>query len=131
MKTSICIAAISIVLITVLAGMFYFNSFSDPMPDSSLEVNSLKALADGQIILNLSQNNDELGVINAVVIDGECYLWSHGSNENSSILKGQTKQWSMTGFLFNMVLGNWTTRYSLGIGPLIFFWCLTQSTLVG
>lgn len=96
MKTPIWISTISIILIaTVLGSIFYLNSLPDPTSPNSLEISSLQASSDGQIIFNISQNIDQSSVIDAVVINGERYLWSYGSQENSTILKGQTKEWKI------------------------------------
>ncbi|MBT8171495.1 protease complex subunit PrcB family protein, partial [Candidatus Bathyarchaeota archaeon] len=96
MKTTIWITIISVILIaTVLGSIFYFHSLPDPTQLDSLEVNSLKVLADGQVTFNISQKNDETRVIEAIVVNGERYSWSHGSQENSTILKGETKEWSI------------------------------------
>jgi len=96
LKTTIWISAVSVILIaSVLVSIFYFQSLPDPTQLNSLEVDSLKALADGQVSFNVSLNDFESGVIDAVVVNGERYSWSHGSQENSTIHKGETKQWSI------------------------------------
>ncbi len=96
LKTTIWISAVSVILIaSVLVSIFYFQSLPNPTQLNSLEVDSLKALADGQVSFNVSLNDSESGVIDAVVVNGERYSWSHGSQENSTIRKGETKQWSV------------------------------------
>ena len=95
MKT-IWVSAISVILIvTVVGSILYFQSLTDPAQLKSLEVDNLTALANGQISFDVSLNEFESGVIEGVVVNGESYLWSHGSQENSTILKGETKQWSI------------------------------------
>jgi hypothetical protein len=106
MKTKIWILAVSIILIaTVIAGIFYFESLLEPsQPDPSpipstpggkLLVDNLSALANGQVSFNVTLDKYEFGIIEAVVVNGERYLWSDGSQKNPTILKDETKQWSI------------------------------------
>ncbi len=106
MKNKIWISAVSIILIaTVTAGIFYYGfllepSKSDPSPLPSnpggqLLVTNLSASANGKVSFNITLNEYESGVIEAVVVNGERYSWSDGSQENTTILKDETKQWSM------------------------------------
>ncbi len=96
MKTTIWITAVSVILIaTILGSIFYFEFLTDPTQPDPLTVDNLKALADGQISFNITVNDYESSTIQGVVVNGERYSWSHGSKENSTILKGETKQWSI------------------------------------
>ncbi len=56
---------------------------------------NLSASANGKVSFNITLNEYESGVIEAVVVNGERYSWSDGSQENITILKDETKQWSM------------------------------------
>ena len=94
MKTTIWISAVSIILIAIVVGsIFYFESLREPSQPDPLVVDNLSALADGQVSFNVTLNDYESGIIERVVVNGERYSWSHGSQENSTILNDQTKQW--------------------------------------
>jgi len=94
MKTTIWITAASVILIaTVVGSIFYFGSLPEPSKLDPLVVDNLKALADGQVSFNVTLNDYESGIIEGVVVNGERYSWSDGSQENSTILKDETKQW--------------------------------------
>jgi len=94
MKTTIWITAVSVILIaTIIGSIFYFGTLTNPTQLDPLIVDNLKALTDGQITFNVTGNDYESSIINGVVINGEQYSWSNGSQENSTILKGETKQW--------------------------------------
>ena len=96
MKTNILITAVSVILMaTIIGSIFYFESLRTPTQQDPLIVDNLKALTDGQITFNITGNDYESSTIQGVVINGEQYSWSNGSNENSTILKGETKQWSI------------------------------------
>ena len=96
MKKTIWISAVSIILITSVVGsIFYFESLPEPSQPDPLVVDNLSALADGQISFSVTLNDYESGTIESVVVNGERYSWSHGSKENSTILKDETKQWSI------------------------------------
>ena len=96
MKTAILITAISIILVAVImGGILYFEFLANPTPPDPLIINNLKAQADGQISFNVTVKDHESSMIEKVVINGESYSWSHGSIENSTILKDDTKQWSI------------------------------------
>jgi hypothetical protein len=78
---------------TIIGSIFYFEFLTDPTQPNPLIVNNLKALADGQISFNVMANDYESSTIEGVLVNGERYSWSHGSKENSTILKGETKEW--------------------------------------
>jgi hypothetical protein len=96
MKTTVWITAVSVMLIGATMGsIFYFEFSTDPTQPVPLTVDNLKALADGQVSFNITVNDYEPSTIEGVVVNGKRYSWSHGSKENSTILKGETKQWSI------------------------------------
>jgi hypothetical protein len=96
MKTTIWITLVSVILIaTIIGSIFYFGILIDPNQPDPLIVDNLKALTDGQITFNVTGNDYESSTITGVAINGEHYSWSNGSQENSTILKGETKQWSI------------------------------------
>ncbi len=106
MKTKIWISAVSIILIaTVIAGIFYYEFLLEPSkpetspipstPGGQLLVNNLSASANGKVSFTVTLNEYESGIIETVVVNGERYSWSDGSQENPTILKDETKQWSM------------------------------------
>lgn len=96
MKTSIWITIAALILITTIMGsIFYFDLLSDPNQSNPLKVDNLKAQTDGQISFDVSVSEYESSTIEGVIINGERYLWSNGSQENSTILKNEIKQWSI------------------------------------
>jgi hypothetical protein len=96
MKTTIWIATVSVISIaTIMGGIFYFEFLTSPTQPDPLIVDNLEALADGQISFNVTVNDYESSIIKGVVVNGERYSWSHGGKENSTIFKGETKQWSI------------------------------------
>jgi hypothetical protein len=96
MKTTIWITTVSVILIAITLGsIFYFKFLTDPPQLDPLVVNNLKAQTDGQISFNVTLNDYESSTIEGVVVNGQRYSWSHGSKEDSTILKGETKQWSI------------------------------------
>ena len=94
-KKVIGILIVGILIATILGSIFYFEFLTNPTQPDPLAVDNLKALADGQISFNITVNDYESSNIQGVVVNGERYSWSHGSKENSTILKGETKQWSI------------------------------------
>ena len=94
MKTTLWITVASLILIAAIVGsIFYFESLPEPSQLAPLVVDNLSALADGKVSFNVTLIDHELGTIEGVVVNGERYSWSHGSQENSTILKDETKQW--------------------------------------
>jgi hypothetical protein len=95
MKTTILITAFSIILIAaIMIGILSFKFLANPELEP-LVIGNLKAQADGQISFNVTVKDYESSIIEEVVVNGERYLWSHGSKENSTILKDEPKQWSI------------------------------------
>jgi hypothetical protein len=97
MKTAIWITVVSVILIASIVGsIFYYGFSTDLTQPDPLMVDNLIAQADGQISFNVTVNDDyESILIEDVVVNGGRYSWSLGSKENSTILKGETKQWSI------------------------------------
>jgi len=96
MKTRIWITIAAMILIgTIIGSVFYFELLSDTNQSNPFKIDNLKAQADGQISFDVSVSDYESTTIERVIINGERYLWSSGSQENSTILKGETKQWSI------------------------------------
>jgi hypothetical protein len=109
MKTRIMVGALVFSLIVLILGVsLYYSTLVNPagsgkdqteLPDSpvsagQLKINYLVASSDGTLSFNVTLYDCDSGVIEAVIIDDESYLWSEGSAEDGSILKGETKSWS-------------------------------------
>ena len=94
------ILAITIVSIIVLAGsigaVYYYFSASPKNPDFEIYVHDLMASTDGQVSFNVTLQKGESGVLEAVYLNNTRYSWSEGSQENSTISKGEDKHWSVT-----------------------------------
>jgi len=98
MKHPIWIATASIITIVALIGAIYYFSPSPPssqIPEFQLDVNNLTALTDGQVSFNVSLNEGDSGTLEAVLLNDTRYSWSDGSQEDPTILKGETKHWSL------------------------------------
>jgi hypothetical protein len=106
MKTKIWIPVISIVLIASVVGSFiYYTSLTEPSqsdssdipsnPGNQLVVNNLSTFPDGQVSFNVTLDDYESSIIEGVIVNGERYSWSDGSQEDPSISKNETKQWSV------------------------------------
>ena len=65
-----------------------------PGSSGQLKINYLVASSDGTLSFNVTLYDCDSGVIEAVIIKGKSYLWSEGSAEDGTILKGETKSWS-------------------------------------
>ena len=81
----------------VLGVSLYYSTLVNPAdsgPTGQLKINSLTASSDGNLSFNVTLYDSDSGVIEAVIINGESYLWSEGSAEDGAILKGETKSWS-------------------------------------
>lgn len=102
MKSRIWKFAVTVILITsAVASILYFESLarlsqSDTSidPNNQLIVDNLSALPTGQVSFDVT-NENESGVIEAVIVNGKKYSWSEGSQEEPIILKNETKQWSI------------------------------------
>ena len=106
MKSIFWISTVTAIIIaSILGSIFYFNSTpestqpdpSDDTPNSGIQlvVDNLSALPDGQVSFKVSFNDDDSSVIEAVVINGERYSWLDGSQEDPTISKNETKEWSV------------------------------------
>ncbi len=106
MKTKIWISVISIVLVaSVVGSIFYYVSLTQPSqpnpsdvpsnPNNQLVVNNLSAFSDGQVSFDVALEDYEARFIEGIIVNGERYSWSDGSQEDPTISKNETKQWSV------------------------------------
>ena len=106
MKSVFWISTITVILIvSVMGSIFYFDSIAestqlDPTegtPNSGIQlvVENLSALPDGKISFKVSFNDEDSSVIEAVIVNGERYSWIDGSQEDPTISKNKTKEWSV------------------------------------
>ncbi|MFC1487439.1 protease complex subunit PrcB family protein [Thermoproteota archaeon] len=99
MKRIKVITIISIIILTVsIGGVIYFGSAnpSHLNPEFELNVHDLIASTDGQVSFNVTLQEGDSGIIEAVYLNNTRYSWSEGSQENSTISKGEDKHWSVT-----------------------------------
>ena len=105
MKHVMLIATVSIITTILIMGTaYYFPSMpsSSQLPEFKLNVNNLMASTDGQVTFNVTIQEGESGVIEAVYLNNTRYSWSDGSQEDSTIIRGEDKHWSInTGDLVN------------------------------
>jgi hypothetical protein len=98
MKHSIWIVVASLIIIGVLIGALYYFSYP-PAPSSSaelkLEVMDITASSNGQVSFNVFLIDGESGVLESVVLNDTHYSWSDGSSDSPTILKGESKHWSL------------------------------------
>ena len=109
MKSPIVVAAVALIMISMVAGFYFYNASSGsptdpspsptpsppaPIPGVQLQVNHLLASSNGTVSFDVSLYEYDSGVLEAVLINETRYSWSEGSTENTTILKGQTKYWS-------------------------------------
>ncbi|PVX26964.1 MAG: hypothetical protein CW716_04800 [Candidatus Bathyarchaeum sp.] len=95
MKQTWIIAA-SIITLVALIGTIY--CFAPIIPESSeikLNINNATALTNGLVSFNVTLADAESAVIESVFLNNTSYAWTDGSNETSTILKGETKHWSV------------------------------------
>ena len=103
MKQPIWISAASIIIVIALIGSIYFLSPPDDA-ELQLEVTNLTASTDGQVSFNVFLSQGNSGVLNSVVLNNTHYSWSDGSSNEPTILKGETKHWSVN--IGNLVNGS-------------------------
>jgi hypothetical protein len=109
MKSKVIVGALVFSLIALILGFsLYYSILVNPEgsgedqtdnPDSpgsvgQLKINYLAASSDGTVSFNVTLYDSDSGTIEAVIINGESYLWSEGSSDNGAFLKGETKSWS-------------------------------------
>jgi len=109
MKTQFIVGALVFSLIMLILGVsLYYSTLANPAgsgedqtedPTSpvsagQLKINYLAASSDGTLSFNVTLYDCDSGVIEAVIVNGKSYLWSEGSAEDGTILKGETKSWS-------------------------------------
>lgn len=96
MKPSAWVVAASIItVIALIANIYYFSSAIPQEPEMKLSLNNVTALTDGQVSFNITLDEAESTVLETVLVNNTTYLWSDGSNENATILEGETKHWSI------------------------------------
>jgi hypothetical protein len=81
----------------MIGAVIYFSSQSPPSQASEvqLHLSNLVATTDGQVTFNVTLNKGESTTLNSVTVNGTQYLWSDGSQQDPTIIKGETKQWSI------------------------------------
>jgi hypothetical protein len=102
MRIPIVLSVITIILVGVVVGSgIYVASLGDdvdpspgPTPGGQLAVSNLFASSNGTVSFDVSLLESDSGVLEAVFVNGTRYLWSEGSSDSATILKGQSKQWS-------------------------------------
>ena len=110
MKTHVIVALVS-VLLALIVGFVGFSLYQSSLPTPSdsyekqdeppvspinfgdLKINRLTAYSNGNVSFEVTFQNGDSIIIEAVIINGTSYPWSEGSSENSTILKEQTKRW--------------------------------------
>lgn len=104
MKHPMWVAAVSIIVIVALA-IGAVHVFSPPPPqslDTKLEVSSPMASTDGNVSFNVTLSEGESEVLEGVLLNDTRYSWSDGSQDDPTIYKGETKNWSINvGCLLN------------------------------
>jgi hypothetical protein len=104
MKIPLTLGLVSIILVSFVVGSgLYIASLSDdsspsptpsPNPTSKLVIENLFALSNGTVSFKVKLIEADLGVLEAVFVNNTKYLWSEGSSENNTLLKGQSKIWN-------------------------------------
>jgi hypothetical protein len=94
-----------VLIVSAVGSIFYYISLDeqsqpDPTdvpsnPDNQLVVNNLSAFPDGQVSFDIALDDYESRVIEGIIVNGECYSWSDGSQENPTIRKDESKRWSL------------------------------------
>jgi hypothetical protein len=96
-RQTLAVAASIIIIVAVIGSAIYFSS--QPLPSQAsefqLSLSNLAASADGQITFNVTLNKGEATTLNSVTVNGTQYLWSDGSHQDPTIIKNETKQWSI------------------------------------
>ena len=96
MKHPIWVAAISIIIIIPsIVAVHVLLSPQLQVPDSQLKINSLKALTNGQVSFNVTLSEGETETLEEVILNNTHYSWSDGNQEDPTISKGETKNWSI------------------------------------
>lgn len=104
MKIPLVLGLISIILVSFVVGSgLYITSLNNdtspspspsPNPISKLVIDNLFALSNGTVNFKVKLIEADLGIIEAVFVNNTKYLWSEGSTENNTLLKGQSKIWN-------------------------------------
>jgi hypothetical protein len=95
MKHSILFTAVAVIAVIALIGAIYvFMPPQTTAPELQLDIDNLTALTDGKVSFNVTLTEGESGTIESVLLNNTRYNWSDGSQENQTILKGETRQWT-------------------------------------
>jgi hypothetical protein len=104
MKIPITLSLIALILAGIVVGSgIYVATLDDdanpspsptPNPDEQLVVNNLIASSNGTVTFDVTLFESDYVFLEAVFVNDTKYLWSDGSSENATILKGQSIQWS-------------------------------------
>jgi hypothetical protein len=91
------VAASIIIIVALMGSVIYFSSQLKPSPatESQLNLNNLVASTDGKVTFNVTLNKGESTTLKHVTVNGTQYLWSDGSQQDPTITKGETKQWTI------------------------------------
>ncbi len=97
MKHPLWVAAFSIIVIValIIVAVHVLSPSLSHVPESQLEINSLKASTDGQVSFNVTLSEGESEVLEGVTLNDTHYSWSDGSQDDPTIHKGETKNWSI------------------------------------
>ncbi|PVX27675.1 MAG: hypothetical protein CW716_01050 [Candidatus Bathyarchaeum sp.] len=96
MKRPVLAAAVSIILIVAsISAVYVFLSSQPQILDNQLEVNDLKASTDGLVSFNVTLSEGDSEILEGVVLNETRYSWSDGSQDDSTIYEGETKNWSI------------------------------------
>jgi hypothetical protein len=100
------IAASIIIIVALIGSVIYFSSTPTPFQatEFQLYLSNLVASTDGQVTFNVTLNKGESTTLKRVTVNGTRYLWSDGSQQDPTITKGETKQWTIN--MDNLKNGN-------------------------
>jgi hypothetical protein len=97
MKHPIWVAAVAIIVVValIIVAVNVLSPSLSHVPESQLEINSLKASTDGQVSFNVALSEGESEILEGVILNDTYYSWSDGSQDDPTIYKGETKNWSI------------------------------------
>jgi hypothetical protein len=93
--TALIIAATIITTVALIGTIYCFAPIIPEGSDIQLDINNVTALTNGLVSFNVTLNDADSVVIESVLLNNTSYPWTDGSNETSTILKGETKHWSI------------------------------------
>ncbi|PVX26851.1 MAG: hypothetical protein CW691_00180, partial [Candidatus Bathyarchaeum sp.] len=94
-QTTLIIAASIITLVALIGTIYCFAPIIPEGSDIKLNINNASALTNGLVSFNVTLDDADSAVIESVLLNNTSYAWTDGSNETSTILKGETKHWSV------------------------------------